>query len=244
MSDGRDTVVERHAIQFGEQQLTFDLTYSRRKRLKISVRPDQSVTVDAPEDRSFEDIIRKVRKRADWVVKQMDYFDRFQPLPTPRQYIGGETHIYLGRQYRLKLISDDNEQVKLIRGYLQVYTRDCQDANRVRGLLESWYREHAKAVMLNRFDHCYEAVERFGIPQPTSILFRRMDKRWGSCGNSGSIILNTELAKAPIHCIDYVITHELCHLKHRNHSKDFLSLLTICMPDWERRKERLERVVC
>ena len=243
MMVANDNQQDKYTIQFGKENITFVLAYSNRKRLKINVHPDQRVTVDAPEGRPLEDVLAKVKHRADWIIRQIDYFERFQPLPTPRNYISGETHVYLGRQYKLKVIPDNKERVKLIRGILQVYTKDNKDYKRVKTLVTTWNQEHSKNVILARFTRCYEAVQRFGIPQPTSVIFRRMEKRWGSCGKSGAIILNTELFKAPVHCIDYVITHELCHLKYPNHGTNFFNMLMICMPDWERRKERLEQVV-
>lgn len=230
-------------IEFGSARIRFELTHSSRKRLKISVHPDLRVTVEAPEGRLLEDVLRRVRRRADWVVRQLDYFERFQPLPTPREYISGETHVYLGRQYRLKVVADEREWAKMIRGYFEVHVRDRDNTDRVRRSLTGWFNEHGKAVVSSRLAQCYEVLRRSGVPEPKSVVFRRMAKRWGSCGKSGVIMLNTELAKAPVHCIDYVIIHELCHLKYRNHSKEFFALLTACMPDWERRKERLERVV-
>lgn len=229
-----------HTITFGQARIDFAVYFSQRKRLTIAVHPDLSVTVDAPDDRTIAEVIARVKRRAAWIVRQRDFFERFRPEQPARRYVAGETHIYLGRQYRLKLIESDLENVKLTRGYFLVSTRHPRDSARVQRLLHNWYSDHGRAVILSRFERSYDALRKFDVPFPTSIRFRRMAKRWGSCGKSGNIVLNTELAKASVYCIDYVITHELCHLKHPNHSKDFYRLLEISLPDWERRKRRLE----
>jgi len=232
---------ERHIIQFGRERVEVSLAFSDRKNLKITVHPDRTVSVESPLGKTLSEVLERVHKRAPWIIKQRDYFERFQPLQPPRRYVSGETHLYLGRQYRLKVRSNDESMVKLVGGYLNVYMREPLNAQRVEELLREWYLEHAKAMIERRLFICYESMKRRGIPFPT-IRIRRMQKRWGSYSSTGTITLNTELVKAPVHCIDYVIVHELCHLKHREHGKQFYSLLTRCMPDWEKRKARLERV--
>ena len=75
------------------------------------------------------------------------------------------------------------------------------------------------------------------------LVVRQMVRRWGSCTTTGKVILNTDLVRAPVHCIDYVIVHELCHVRVHGHDKAFYRLLSACMPDWESRKARLESFV-
>ena len=110
-------------------------------------------------------------------------------------------------------------------------------------LVARWFDAHGRAIIADRLAKCYAELQRFGVPAPTSVTFRRMDKRWGSCTKAGGVLFNTELAHVPIPCIDYVVAHELCHLKHPNHSPAFYALLSQVLPNWRRRKERLETAV-
>jgi predicted metal-dependent hydrolase len=231
-----------HTIIYGQERIDFSIRFSQRERLTISVHPDLSVTVDAPDDRPVNEVITRVKRRAGWIVRQRDFFERFKPEQPERRYVGGETHIYLGRQYRLKLTEDNSGCVKLTRGYFVVRTRNPHDPVRVKRLLDKWYADHSRSALLSRLSRCSELVRRFDVPSPDTVQFRRMSRRWGSCGKGGGIVLNTELVKASVYCIDYVIVHELCHLKHPNHGREFYRLLEMCLPDWARRKERLERV--
>lgn len=125
-------------------------------------------------------------------------------------------------------------------GYFMINTCNPRDSERVKKLLDDWFHKHSRAAILSRLERCYDHLRKFDVPYPTSIKFRRMAKRWGSCGKNGNILLNPDLTRASVYCIDYVITHELCHLKYPNHGKDFYRLLEISMPDWKRRKMRLE----
>jgi predicted metal-dependent hydrolase len=153
-------------------------------------------------------------------------------------YVGGETHLYLGRQYRLKVEIGTIESVKLQGRFITVI---CTKPERVQELLETWYRDHAEE-RFNEF--CLVWIEKFSQfdVSPTEIQIRKMTKRWGSCTPGGKIILNTELIKAPRGCIEYVILHELCHLIHYNHDKKFFELQTRLMPTWQKWKERLENL--
>lgn len=231
-----------YSIKHGNRRINFAVTFADKKSLSITVYPDQTVVVRAPAKKSINEINDRVKKRAPWIVKQLDYFERFQPLPPGRKYVSGETHLYLGRQYRLKVIHGNPETVKLIGRYFWIKTITPNDSARVKELLQKWYRAHAMELISKKLEDLMHKARKAKIPEP-DVKFRRMEKRWGSCTKSGNILLNTELVKAPIHCIDYVIAHELCHLKYKNHSPSFWRLLSCIMPDWEIRKQRLEEVL-
>lgn len=226
-------------IQFGSKEIAFELEYQDRKSLGITVHPNRKVTVKAPMDSTLEKIEDKVRKRAPWILKQQSYFLSFEPLTPPRQYISGESHLYLGRQYRLKIYKSPGETVKLKRGFLEVYTEDKSKAKK---LVHDWYRKRAEIKFREVADNWIVRFKKHGV-EPSDFIIKWMDKRWGSCTPKGKIILNVELMKAPKGCIEYVVVHELCHLIHYNHSNAFFELQTKEMGDWRKWKERLEKVM-
>ncbi len=229
-----------HSIKYGKATIRFSLLFSKRKTLGISVHPDLSVSVTAPIGTELEAISRKVRKRASWILKQQNDFAQFLPVPPARRYLSGESHYYLGRQYRLKVERAAEESVKLKGGRFLIRLRDTSDARRVKTLLDDWYGNRARERFQSSLSRCIEKLRPLEEPP---IKLRKMARRWGSCTSSGTINLNPELIKAPSHCIDYVITHELCHLVFPHHGREFYDLLTRIMPDWKMRKQRLERVV-
>ena len=232
-----------HAVAFGEKTIRFSLEQKPRKALRISVMPDLSVDVSAPPDFSIEKVLKKVQRRAPWIVKQLDYFNSFMPKQPPRKFISGETHYYYGRQYRLKVVCSKKQDVKLKGKYIYVYSLRPESRQRTKRLIYEWYRSHAQNMFAVVAKRCHERLEKYGIKFP-DIDVKAMKSRWGSCVHTkGRIGLNTELIKAPSHCIEYVIMHEMCHLKYPNHTKPFYNFLSLVMPDWEKRKARLERVV-
>jgi predicted metal-dependent hydrolase len=230
-----------HQLHYGETTIEYHLTFVDRKTLGISVLPDLTVEVKAPLDSEFDIVEARVRQRANWILRQQRELARYLPHVPPRQYVSGETHRYLGRQYRLKVVEADREWVKLNRGYLQVTTADKTNRDRVHTLLDGWYHKQAGRVFHERLAAVFPRVERLGIPYP-ELIIRRLQARWGSCSPDGIITLNLILIQTPKPCIDYVLLHELCHLKENNHSAAFYKLLGHVLPDWERRREQLNAV--
>jgi predicted metal-dependent hydrolase len=228
-----------HSVTFGSNDIRFKLQYSARKTLGISVLPDLSVIVTAPDDSDFEKVKDLVKKRAPWIIKQQSKFNEYLPAQPERKYVGGETHLYLGRQYRLKVREGGSEEVKLKGRYIYVMIKNKNDRERIKELLDEWYKQRASKYFRQKLIKCFEKFRRFEIEMP-AIALRRMTKRWGTCSTKGTINLNPDLIKFPASCVEYVIVHELCHLIEPNHSREFYQLLQRIMPDWTKRKLRLE----
>lgn len=234
---------EKGCIRYGRYLIEFSVVRRKRTTLEIAVEPDAAVVVAAPLGASLESITEKVRMRASWVRRQQEFFLQFVPRTPPRRYVPGETHLYLGRQYRLKVVPNDRSGVKLWRGMLLVHSDKPKRSDVTRKVLSSWYRERARAkfaerleVNLNRFSSC----EKF---RPRGLVVRQLERRWGSMSSGRRMVLNQRLIQAPVDTIDYVITHELCHIAVPHHGSAFFRLLNRILPDWQRRKRRLEKLL-
>lgn len=227
------------SIQFGSKQIDFQIEYSDRKTLGITVTPDMDVLVKAPNDSTISKIEEKLKKKAPWIIKQQSFFLAYHPKTTERKYISGETHLYLGKQYLLKVEENEKESVKLKGKFIEVKT---PDKTRVKQLVNNWYLNHARSKFHATALPLIEKFKKYKV-EPSSIVLREMPTRWGSCTPKGKIILNPELIKAPKGCIEYVIVHELCHLIHHDHTQKFMDLQTKEMKDWEKWKKKLESLL-
>ena len=229
------------SFYYGDELITFE----RVRRLHatgkvlIKVHPDCRVIASAPEDANSDAVLFAVKKRARWIFEQLRNFRKQLQFTTPRQYISGESHYYLGKQYLLKVIEEPEQVqgVKLLRGKLEVSVR-AKTAEKVKERLNEWYKERAKEVFAKRLDVLLEQTLWVGARPALRIL--TMQTQWGSCSPKGRITLNPQLIKAPRECIDYVILHELCHIAEHNHSERFYRLMGQVMPKWEKTKERLD----
>lgn len=232
-----------NTLSYGKKKVVYTVQRRCRTTLEISVYPNSQVEVIAPLSASDDEIERRVRRRLRWITSQQRTFENFYPKPSPREYVSGESWLYQGRQYRLKVLQTEHKpKVALRRPILAVEAKDPKVKAEVKRLLAIWYRHRAEERLHARYAECARHAENFGITAPV-MKIRNMAKRWGSYTPSGTILLNQELVKAPTECIDYVILHELCHVKHRGHDRQFYQLLKRVVPDWLRLKSRLEHLL-
>ncbi len=215
------------------------LKRTNRRTLAISVLPDGSLELTAPAAASPEAILQKVAKRLAWIHAQRNTFIKLNAVRPALRYVNGATHRYMGRQYRLKLSIGKETRVALRGPCIHVEAPELSDAA-VKKALNIWFRRLAEAQFRKRLARWREWCLQRQLPEPKLRLLA-MPKRWGSALPNGTICLNPELIHAPSACIDYVITHEICHLKHPDHGRHFWGLLRQLMPDWQTLKARLER---
>ena len=239
---------ESSSVEYGTQTIAYTVVRSDRATLGLHVYPDGAVEVRAPHGAEANRIGRKVRKRARWIAKQQRRFASFvRPEQPKKEYLAGETHRYLGKQHRIRLhplrgeTDQTSESVELVGRFYRIYTARPDDASRTKELLKTWFRSQAESVLAERFDKGCERLRPYGVAPP-EMKVRAMEKRWGSCTPTGRVLLNPGLIHASLYSIDYVVTHELCHLKHSYHGDAFYDLLSRVLPDWRKRKQWLKRI--
>lgn len=232
-------IVTREKIEYGKEIIEFELLQENRKTLSIEVLPTTKIKVKAPENKNKQDIIKKVQNKAKWITKQKQYFVNNYKKPDEKKYVSGECFRYLGKQYRLKVIKSNTDSVKLKKGCLIVEYNLKTPAK----LINKWYKDKALYAYKKELDKCFQKFIAYNIVKP-SLKIRKLTKRWGSYNkNSNTITMNIEAIKANKDCIDYVIYHELCHCLYFSHNKRFYTLLESKCKEWNKLKNKLEKLV-
>lgn len=221
---------EKSFVQFGTTRLPYAVARSeRRTTVSILVDADHGVVLRAPVGVPLHRLDQVVRAKGAWIKDRLRGTGYAQPALTPREFVSGESFLYLGRQYLLR-VRAGHDGVRLQGGHLLV-----GGERELRGVLVAWYREHARVRLQERVG-CW--AEKLGL-EPPALLIREQRRRWGSCDPAGVVRLNWRVVQAPMRLVDYVVAHELIHLEHRDHNRAFWAALGRLMPDYEARREAL-----
>lgn len=269
---------ERQAIRYGDDIIHYVVRRlaGRHKSVRIHVNPNGFVEVEAPEEADARTVREAVRARAQWIMNNLQEIAERRAHVLPREYVSGESHLYLGRRYMLKVVpldakGDDGKArerqgVKLSGSRLIVKVElprsVCLDKHsnspatqslgdlesstarargqKVKTLLRSWYREHAQAYFAKRLKILGKDIP--WLDTVPNCRLQTMRRQWGSCSPTGTLLLNPHLIKAPARCVDYVLLHEICHLREHNHSGAFYRLLESLLPSWEATKDKLDNM--
>jgi len=234
----------RDSITFGKTVIRYRIVRTAEaKSITITVRPDRSIIVSAPKGTRARRIAMVVSNRGKWIIEQMERLSRFAQ-PSPREFVSGETFFYLGRQYRLKVIAVRSNLRRPIlrfdqgRFFVQVPRRwgRVKRPREIRELLVQWYREHA-AQKISQVANRY--AKKLGVSCP-DICIHELKKRWASCGKNGTLRFNWRIVMASMTIVEYIVAHEFCHLRYKDHSPAFWRTLSLILPDYLTRREMLD----
>lgn len=208
------TDLETSRVQWGRTRIDYAIRRSaRRKTVAVAVDPEDGVLLTAPQGVPVGRLDEVVRAKARWIVERLRHVGQTETPTPPRLLVSGESYLYLGRHYRLRVVPTAvPTPAKLTRGWLEVpVARTLSEAARreaILGALGDWYRARARARLPERVTRWAAQLDA----EPTSVLIRDQRKRWGSCDDGGVLRFNWRIIQAPIWLVDYVVAHELTHL--------------------------------
>ncbi len=206
-------------------------TGRRSKNISVRVHHDGTVRVGAPTWASLKEIRRVVQMHAEWIVERVAEAKAVAP-----RYDQGALQFFLGKRHPIAFESPEGRDSVSFNGRRFAVATNDRKSDHVRDLMRVWYRSRAAEVLKERIEQCADLPWLKGTP---SWRLRRMRSQWGSCTATGDVTLNTQLVKAPLDLIDYVVVHEFAHLKHHDHGAGFERLMDRHMPDWRARRRDL-----
>ncbi|MCE0493117.1 M48 family metallopeptidase [Vibrio salinus] len=208
---------------------------SRKKSATIKVE-EGIVSVVVPKTLPMDKIHQLVDSKHDWIIEKLAIYAEAQP-PSEKEYVSGESFPYLGRNYRLKVLTGDLAPTKLINGRITVTVPD-PDAqyHYIRRALLNWYKRNAEKKIREKVTRYAKQV---GV-ETGVVRIKEFKSRWGSCTPYGDLEFNWLIVLAPNRIVDYVVVHELCHLIHHDHSIQFWKEVERVMPDYRECKEWLK----
>ncbi len=231
---------EQQTYQF--YNIEFRIVYSRRRTLGISVLPDSSVIIRAPYRASLKTINRIVQEKAAWIIKHRDSYRLKDNTRLNGSLTTGEKQLFRGTECILQIAQSKKPFIRFNGGTIDLGLDNTDDKEAVRRLLYKGYKAEASKIFPEMLGLALKKHED-QMFKPTGLTIRSMKSRWGSCSRKGMITLSTELVKLSDTFIEYVITHELCHLKHHNHGKDYYKLLSELFPEWKQVRKDLRAYI-
>lgn len=219
--------------------ITYRVIFSRRKSISIIVSPGKGVTVRAPFGTGLKSLEKFVNSKSGWIRKHLEKQNSLIRINNGRKYADGGSHLYKGEEKILKIVRSEKPYVRLNGRYIETGVRDTGNESLIKRVLALWYIREAHDFTSLKLNEILMRYASYSF-KPTSLVIRPLKSRWGSCTSRGKITISSELIKLDPAYTDYVIIHELCHLKHHNHGKDFYRLLEELVPDYKALRKELK----
>ncbi len=229
-----------YKLKYDNKEFEYELIRKKKKTLSITVTYDSKIIISAPEKAGIEEIEKKIYSKIKWIYQKLKLVNENFYITKEKEYISGENFMYIGKNYRLKIENTENKNIelKLYKGRfcLEIDKNIDSIEDRIKRVVNNWYMEKSKEKILERVKFYSEKIR----VNPQKISIKNLTKSWGICSKNGNITFNWKIVMAPLSVIDYVVIHELCHLKYHNHSKEFWNLVSIYMSDYKNKKEWLK----
>ncbi len=225
------------------EDIEYKIKYSGRKTMGISIHPDDGVVVRVPY-RTPEKIIQKmIRDKSDWIRKVLEYHGSLKKIDHNKRFSDGESILFMGKENFLKTIPSDKYYVRRSDdNIIEVGFNGRKDPEIIKSILEAWYKNVARKILARKFNEILLKYRNYNF-SPSAFSVKTMKKRWGSCTSKGKIAISYDLIRLEEIYSEYVIIHELCHLKHHNHGAEFYKLLSEVFPEWKSVRKKLKTFI-
>ncbi len=211
--------------------ISYKVKYSGRKTIALSISPSGRVLVRAPYLTSGIFIDDIIGKKSEWIKDILKKFSSTISIDSVAGYSDGDLILFRGTEHRLRVCRSDRTYVRYEPGTIEAGIEIGTDPMVVKVMLEKYFKNTATKLLRPVFTDLLERYREYDF-RPTAFTVRKMKSRWGSCSSKGKIALSYDLIRLDMRFAEYVIIHELCHLRHFNHGREFYALLSELYPDW------------
>jgi predicted metal-dependent hydrolase len=225
-----------------DEHFQYSIIYSKRRSIGISVGPDSGVIVHAPLRTSIKTIENLVASKSNWIKKHLENYKSSVRINNNKIIVDGATALMHGKEHHIRIISSDKYFVKLNGDTIEIGLKNIAEKEIAGLMLEKWYRVIAEGIFRKKFEEILLKYNNYNF-KPSEFKVRALKRRWGSCTSKGKITISSELLKLDEVYLEYVILHELCHLKHHNHGKEFYKLLSEVFPNWKQVRSELKKYI-
>lgn len=222
-----------------ENFVNYPVIYSRRKTLCISIRHGKGVTVRAPLGMPEKEIQRFVNEKREWISRHLKA-QKLRIATDKEKYSDGDLYMLGGKEYKIEFADSGNWSIIFNGEKVVIGCLDRNNTGNINRILRDFFDRYAASVIKTAFSDILVRLNSHGL-NPTGLEIRKMKSKWGSCSTKGSITLNSQLARLESRFLEYVIIHELCHLRHHNHGKMFYAMLDGLFPDWKETRKELKK---
>lgn len=222
--------------------IEFKVIYSRRRSIGISIGPHSGVIVRAPYRTLLKTIENLVIAKTPWINKHLENYRSSVSINNNKEYADGSIILLQGKEHLIRIIESNKNFTKINSNTIEIGLKSIADTEIVGPMVEKWYKAFAEGIFRRKFDEILLKYKDFNF-EPSEFSVRVLKRRWGSCSSKGKITISSELVKLDEIYLEYVILHELCHLRHHNHGKEFYKLLTEVFPEWKQKRSELRRYI-
>lgn len=226
------------SIEVEGKVIPFEVEYRNRKSLEIQVNPEGKVRVLSPFSLSEKELLKHVESKSSWILTKRNDFNKIDLSILEKNIKDGEKFLYLGQSYELKIIRDSikTTTLSLLENQMILKTSSI-DQEYLKNFLIQWYKEKG----LKKIKERVEFYQPYILVKPTDIVVKEQKRRWGSCTSKGRLLFNWRIIMAPLSVLDYIVVHEMCHLIHMNHGKEFWTCVERILPNYKKEKNWLKR---